>query len=85
MQLRYGDYLLTTGWGGKGFYDLDMSVGIEAPSTDKTGTTYDYKRPILPPQAVVCGTGSGYEEFIYDDEICLQIVAYMKSTVTLYE
>ena len=70
MKLIFGDYLLTTGWGGHGIYDVDQAIGIEGKFTDKLGITYDHKRHIIPPAAVICGDGSGYEEILFNAEIC---------------
>ena len=83
MKLRFGDYLLTNGWGGTGFYDHDRIVGMENVESIPYYATLgkariDYfPRPIIPPDAVVCGTGSGYEEFLFQKEVCDTIVRYM--------
>lgn len=71
MRLNYGDYLLTTGWGGQGIYDVDQATGFDRnfyPHPDVKSV-----RHIIPESAVICGTGSGYEEFLFNDEVCEQL------------
>jgi hypothetical protein len=64
---KYGEYLLTSGWGGIGIYNIDAATGIEKSSG----------RHIIPEDGVVAGTGSGYEEFIFNDFMCEAIVAIL--------
>jgi hypothetical protein len=84
MNIRFGDYLLESGWGGIGFYDIDKAIGLESMeiraidlATGKKST--DAFRHIITEDAVICGTGSGYEEFIFDGTLC-SIIATISNT-----
>jgi hypothetical protein len=68
MKLNYGDYLLTTGWGGQGIFDADLALGVDNDFYPQIGVKA--LRPIIPESAVICGTGSGYEEFLFNDDVC---------------
>lgn len=63
---KYGEYLLDTGWGGKGIYDVERATGLDPDG-----------RHIIPSEAIMAGTGSGYEEVIFNDVFCETVTIIM--------
>lgn len=90
MRLQFGDYILTTGWGGRGIFDADKTVAINTTikgtgrevGPDEASRLHPdllYSVPIIEEDAVVIGTGSGYEEFLSDDKVCVEMINCMNS------
>lgn len=63
---KFGEYVLTSGWGGAGIYDASLVIGQEDDGRDR-----------IPEHAVIVGNGSGYEEFRMDEDFCKKVTDLM--------